>query len=213
MAEKLAQKPADKKTAAPATAPERGSTQKAKLKGKNWYPIIAPKIFGSQELGQTLAREEKELIGRRIDIGVAELTNDPSKFYIKAIFEIHNVADGKAGTRFAELDTLKDFISRMIQRRIRRVDSVNRATTKDNVDVVVKTVGISIRRINNSMKSQLRKEINKVVQEHVKNVTLDELITNIINGALQVEVRKHASKTYPLRGCEVRRMQVLRYPE
>lgn len=50
---------------------------------KQWYDIVAPKMFGEPVIGETLAVEPKHLIGRVLQVSLLEVIKDYSKFYIK----------------------------------------------------------------------------------------------------------------------------------
>ena len=52
-----------------------------KIKGKDWYTIIAPKIFQEKVLGETPGDDVKKVINRSVEVPLVLLTNDMSKYY------------------------------------------------------------------------------------------------------------------------------------
>ncbi len=185
----------------------------AKLKGKQWYDIIAPELFDSKNIGETPAKDEEDLIGRTVEVGIQDVTDRNNKYYLKAILQIDSVDGAKAKTKFVELVTLRDYISRMIQRRVRRIDSIVKVRTKDGVLLRVKTIGVSIRRINTSLKASVRKVMDDTIRDYVRKNNLNDVIMGAISDKPQVAARSAATKQYPLRGVEIRKIEVLEYPE
>ncbi|RLG34478.1 30S ribosomal protein S3ae, partial [Methanosarcinales archaeon] len=45
-----------------------------KWKAKQWYTVLAPKMFGEVKAGETVADEPSKLIGRRIEMTLGDLT-------------------------------------------------------------------------------------------------------------------------------------------
>ena len=71
-----------------------------KLKGKQWFGIIAPKYFDEKEIGKTISAVPEALIGKTVDVSAVELTNDINKYYLKLKFKITSVDGDKAFTQF-----------------------------------------------------------------------------------------------------------------
>ena len=44
-----------------------------KLKGKEWYTLVAPKLFKEKVIGETPTGDSKSLIGRKIDVLILKL--------------------------------------------------------------------------------------------------------------------------------------------
>ena len=49
---------------------------KAKVIKKEWYPILAPKIFQNTVLGETYVYEPEQMVGKGITKNLMNLTND-----------------------------------------------------------------------------------------------------------------------------------------
>ncbi len=176
---------------------------------KQWYEIVAPKMFGERVVGETLAVEPKQLVGRTLQVNLMELVNDYSKFYIKIDLQIDSVQGQKAYTKMIGHDIMTEHIYRMVQRHGRRVDIIQDLTTKDDVRVRVKTVFVLLRRVGTSMKEATRKVGKEKVEEIVKDVTFEELVQMIIRGELAGEVRRACNKVYPVASIEIRKTEVL----
>lgn len=180
-----------------------------KGRGKNWFTIIAPKIFNNMELGKTVGDNPENFIGRKISVSLMDLTNDFSKYYMKFDFRIKKIQEDKAIAEFDGSECLNDYISRMILRRIRRIDTVQDLTTKDNVKIRVKGLAIIRGRIKTSIESAVRNKIRELVKSEVENSTLDEFIEKIISDKIKNKILKEAGKIYPVRNFEIRKTEVM----
>jgi len=180
-----------------------------KSKSKEWFTIIAPKIFEERELGRTMVSDPQQLIGRRISLNLLELTNNFNKFYMKFTFRVARLEGNKAFTEFDSSECLQDYISRMVLRRVRRIDTVQDLKTKDGVAIRVKGLGIISRRVKSSIQKTIRSSMKDMIKNFVENSTFNELIESILGDELKNYILKEARRIYPVRNFEVRKTQVL----
>lgn len=180
-----------------------------KTKSKEWFTIVAPKIFDEREIGRTMVAEPENLMGRKISLSLIELTNNFEKFYMKFNFRVVKTEGNKAFTEFDSSECLQDYISRMILRRVRRIDTVQDLKTKDGVNLRVKGLAVISRRVKSSIQKNIRNNIKEMVKEFVENSTFEELIESIINDELKNTILRQSRKTYPVRNFEVRKTQVV----
>lgn len=176
---------------------------------KQWYEIIAPKLFGGKVIGETLAVEPKSLIGRMLEVSLLEVTRDYSKFYIKLRFRIDKVDGQKALTTFIGHDTMRERVYRMVQRYGRRVDVIEDITTKDGVSMRIKIVFVLLKRVGTSMKDATRKVAREKVVEIASNTNFEELINMIIKGDVAQQIKRACDKVYPIASIEVHKSEIL----
>ena len=180
-----------------------------KTKAKEWFTIIAPEIFNERELGRTMSGEPDALLGRRITISLAELTNNFNKFYMKFIFKVSRIEGNKAFTNFDGSECLRDYISRMVLRRIRRIDTVQDLTTKDGVRIRVKGLAIIPRRIKNSIQVKVRNNIKENLKKEVGAMTLGDFVRKIISDEIKIKILIEARRIYPVRNFEIRKTEII----
>jgi len=176
---------------------------------KQWYEIVAPKMFEEKVIGETPAVEPRALIGRTMQVSIVELVRDYSKFYIKLILQIDRVEGSKAYTKLVGHDVLRERVYRLVQHYGRRVDVIQDLTTKDGIKVRIKTVFVLLKRVGTSMKDATRKVAKAKIEELVPKMTFEELIRSVISGEVASDVRKAASKVYPVASIEIRKTEVL----
>lgn len=179
-----------------------------KSKVKQWFTVIAPKLFNEKELSKTMAVDANSLINRRISLSVMELTNDFSKYYMKFFFRIKKVEGDKAFTEFDGSECMRDYISRMVLRRVRRIDTVQDLVTKDGKKITVKGLVIS-RRIKSNVKKAIRVKAKEAIKSEVENSTSDEFIRKILSDELKNKILREVRRIYPVRNFEVRKTEVI----
>jgi ribosomal protein S3AE len=155
-----------------------------------------------------LSSDPKSLVGRRIVVSLVELSKDFSKFYFKINFQVDKVDGNKAMTKLVGHECMRERVYRMVQRHGRRVDVVQDITTKDGVKIRVKTVFMLIKRVGKAKKDNSRKIAKDIVEKIVKESTFDELVSDIISGDLQHEIRKECNKVYPIGSIEIRKTEI-----
>lgn len=181
-----------------------------RAKAKQWFEIIAPKVFNNMEIGKTLATEPEALIGRRLTISAIEVTNDLRKYYLKLTFRIIKVEGTKAFTEFDGSECTRDYISRMVVRRVRRIDTVQDVITKDGFKVRVKCIAVIHRKAKTSIEKTMAEKIKEMIEDIVKNSTLHEFVSKMISDEIKNKIIKEIRKIYPVRHFEIRKVEVKR---
>ncbi len=178
-----------------------------KLKGKEWFTLIAPKIFKEKTIGETPTGDPKTLIGRKIEVNLINLVEDLSKYYIKFYFKINETKDDKAYTEFSGLECMRDYISRLIRYGIARIDTVQDLTTKDNKKIRIKSIIITSKKIKKNVEKTLKNFVQDKIKKEVESSSIDELIEKVINDHIKNSVFKEGKKIYPIRAFEIRKIE------
>ena len=186
-----------------------GELVAAKLKGKQWFTILSPKLFGENEIGQTVTSTPESLVGKTININAAELTNDINKYYLKLRFKINSVNGDKASTQFSGSECLQDYISRMVLHRIRRIDTIQDLTTQDNIKIRVKGLTVIPKRAKSSIEIKIRVFVAAVIKKVVEESTLEELLQRILSNEIKSKIMKEGRAIYPIRNFEVRKTEII----
>lgn len=180
-----------------------------KLRGKKWFRLKAPDMFDGKDLGEGAAQTEEDMIGRTVEVGATDLVKSSRKYYFKVKFKVDKVSGDKARCRFIGHECSRDFITRMIRKRSKRIDDRTKVKTKDDVKVIVKTVCATIKSVGASTQTAIRKDISKNLKETASDTTLDKFIKSIFSGKIQKQLKESGDKIYPLRGIEIRKTEVI----
>ena len=182
---------------------------KKKAKTKETYTIILPKFFDEKEIGTTFASEPKLLIGREIILSALELTDNVNKYYLKFLFKINRVEGNKAFTEFHGTDCLQDYISRMVVRRVKRIDTVQDLMTKDKVKLRVKSICVLPRKAKSSVQLNVRNKIKEIIGREVESCSLDDFVKKLISDEIKNKVLIEGRKIYPIKNFEIKKVEVL----
>lgn len=180
-----------------------------KARNKEWFTIIAPEIFDNKEIGKTMISNPELLPGRRVIMSPVELTENFDKYYMKFIFRVNRIEGNKAFTEFDGSECMRDYVSRMVLRRVSRIDTIQDLTTSDGKKIRVKGLAIISRRAKNSIQIVIRSRIKEILKNEIEKMTLDDLIEDILSDDIKSSVLKEIRSIYPVRNFEIRKTEVI----
>ncbi|MEM0268288.1 MAG: 30S ribosomal protein S3ae [Candidatus Korarchaeum sp.] len=194
------------------------SSRRARRKAgaKTWYNVYAVDIFPNQWIGETLADDPENLIGRNVEVVVRDITGDFMHEKYKLWFKIFKVDGNRAYARFIREMLNKDYLRSIVQRRSSRIDVQSEELTKDGSYVRVFTLVITLTRIRSSQKHAIRKDIDNYIRSVIPNYTVEELVRSFIFGnplPITSEMQRIASKVAPVKYVELRKMVLLKPAE
>ena len=185
---------------------------KDKWKSKRWYRIIAPDMFEGAIVGETPASSPELLLGRVSEVSLQDLVGDFSKVHIKVLLKINGVRGGECISRYVGHDMTTDYVRRLTRRRRSKVDAVMDVKTKEGYVVRIKTLSITDKRVNTSIKSSLRTRQEEIVRNEAAKSTLSALVQKMLFGKLAMDMKKQCKDIYPLKRVEIRKSEVLVIP-
>lgn len=186
---------------------------KDKWRAKEWYKVIAPEMFGGQQIAETVSGDPSLLQGRVVSVALQDITGDFSKMHIKLRLRINRVAGFEAHTEFVGHDITSDYIRRLTRRKHSKMDGVFEARTKDGYVIKIKPMAITEKRIQTSQQKAIRQLMSSVVSGAAGRQTMSELVKDILSGDLAKGIFKECKPVYPIRKIEVRRTEITEAPE
>ena len=180
----------------------------ARLKKKEWYLIVAPPVLNEAPLGESLVAEPQSLIGRTIRINLMTITNDIKKQNINVQFKIDAIKERHAHTSIIGYEILPSSIRRLVRRGKSRVDDVVKITTKDGKKMRVKIFILTQSTINAALATSLRAVARQHLSSTISKMSYDMFCSNLIGHKLQNELWDRLKKIYPLRSCEIRKVEL-----
>lgn len=188
------------------TTEKKGTKIVSQWKRKRWYNIIAPKIFKEQVIGETPCENPNSLKNRTVKVSLMTLTGDPKKQSYFVTFEIQNVQGLNAYTVVKNYFMTTSSIKRTIKRQRNRIDDSFVAFTKDNVRVRIKPLFVTKTQTNNSVETKIRLTAREIITKQLKNMTYDDIVSDIISSKFTRALKNHLDKIFPLKTCEIRFM-------
>ena len=184
--------------------------QRDKWKAKRWFTIRAPRNpWSFRVIGETLAEDSEQLIGRTYDIMQNELDGDFSKMHVQVVFRITESVGGDALTEFVGHNVLKDHIRRQIRRHRGKVDDTVDVVTEDGYYVRFKPLLISRSRVKSSQKSAMRASARETILTMGASSNWIQLQKALLDGTMEAAIKESVSKVTPVRTVMIRRSQLL----
>ncbi|MEK6886259.1 MAG: hypothetical protein AABW88_00320 [Nanoarchaeota archaeon] len=176
-------------------------------KTKKWYKILSPQLLGAQQIGETIAVEDSQLIGRTINISLGAVINDMKKQSTNAIFEITKVNAGVAETQIKKLEIVPSSIRRMVRKGKERIDLSLVCATKDNVIIRIKPFVATRGKVGGSVLTKMTNLLDAVLRVEASKTNYENLIADIIHGKLQKTAKQRLNKLYPVKTSEIRSVE------
>ncbi|MFH1420475.1 MAG: 30S ribosomal protein S3ae [Candidatus Aenigmatarchaeota archaeon] len=176
---------------------------------KSWYEILSPSDFGEKVVGETLAADPKQLIGRVVKTSLGDITGNYSKFYIKLHFRIVQVDGNKCKTSLIGHNVQTDRVYRMVRRHTRKIDVVHDVDTKDGCKVRVKIILVLSRRVKMSLKTTVREKVIGPLEEKARLMGFVDFVKLLISGGFLMELKKACSAVYPVAQIEIHKSELL----
>ncbi len=184
-------------------------TKKAlKIKKKKWFPIVTTKEFNELVIGETLATDGSELMGRHIEVNLMTITNDMKKQNYYASFIVNEVKNDKAIAKAVGFYVSPSSIKRMVRRGKERVDDSGVFLTSDKVKIRVKIFLLAKTKTKGSIAAMLRKQAATYLNNYISKNPFDKILLDLISTSLQRNLRDYLRKVYPLKSCEVRAVEI-----
>jgi small subunit ribosomal protein S3Ae len=177
-------------------------------KAKNWYRVFAPENLGKTYIGDTIANDPTNVVGRVMQTTLGEIINDYAKQNVKMRFRIANVAGDAAYTEFIGHEVTRDYLRSLVKRRTSRIDSHVPITTKDGKKIVLTVTCYTLTRANDSQIHAIRHEITKQVAAMGQAADMNQLLNGIVTGEISKEVFKSVKGIFPVRRVEVIKSKV-----
>jgi len=178
-------------------------------KTKKWVDILAPAMFNSKPIGETFSSDSDSILGRIIEVQLSTIIGNYSKQHINLKFQVTDVSDSKANTKFLGHSITREYMRSLIRRKTTRIEGVGDVVTKDGVKVRVKSIALALGNAQELQEKLIRKIMHDVASRFAKDMELDRFINDVVIGKIPSVMYKEAGKIYPLKRLEVRKTEVL----
>jgi small subunit ribosomal protein S3Ae len=183
-------------------------SKRDKWKKKSFYSIVSPKIFGGRVIGETPALKKENLMGRTLYASLSDLIGDIKHFQTKVKLRIKEVDGQNAKTEYIGQEVLIDKITRIVRKWSSKIESVDDVSVK-NRKFRIKTLIITKRRVNTSLKNTIRHDASAIIGDYFKDKSSDQIITDINTEKIQRIIKNKINKLYPLRAVEIRKTEFI----
>lgn len=181
--------------------------QRTKKQKKKWFYVLASKEFKQQQIGETMAFEPENLVGRKVRVNLSNLAREMKRQNKVITFRITEVKEANALTEFYKYEIAPMQIKRLVRKERDKVDDSFIVETKDGTKVKIKPLLLTREHTQNSVKTALRQEVRKLLEKEAKSRIYPEFVLNLLSGSLQRAIKSGLKKVYPLALAEIRVMQ------
>ena len=171
---------------------------------KVWYRIVAPKLFGEMELGETYLSSPEQALGKTLKVNLKDLTGNVKDQSAYVNFKVEALDGNVLKASVIGYELTPTYVKRMVRKNTNRLDDYFVLATKDGKELVVKTLMVTQSKTQRSIQKQLRKKLQELLGEEVQKSTLEIFVSNLVTRKVQMNVKKLLHKIYPLNDVAVR---------
>jgi small subunit ribosomal protein S3Ae len=175
-----------------------------KIKKKLWYKIVSPKLFGQREIGESYLTSPSAAIGRSMEVNLKNLTNNIKDQNIYITLRISKANGNVLQTSITGYEMVQSYVKRAVRKNTNRVDDYFLLKTKGGREVIAKTLIITASKTQQSIRTGLRKEFQKVLQEEMARGNIDSFVAGLVSRKILGFARKRMQKIYPVKEASVR---------
>jgi small subunit ribosomal protein S3Ae len=184
--------------------------QRDKWKSKRWYTIRAPRDpWKFQNIGETIGESDEHVLGRVYEMTQQEFSGDFTKMHVILRFRVTDFAGQDALTTFIGHHHQTDHVRRQVRRYRGKVDDVVDVVTTDGYLLRIKPLIITQKRVQTSVKSDIRNKARDIIVTGAAKMTYSQLQTAMLSGDLEKEIETAVKSIYPVRTCVIRKSQLL----
>ncbi|MGQ9514031.1 MAG: 30S ribosomal protein S3ae [Thermoproteota archaeon] len=183
---------------------------KTKWGAKEWYIVVAPSYFGEKVLGSVPANSPEQLIGRKVEVSLYDITEDPAHYQIKILFKVVSVEGSTANTIFWGHEYTRDYLRSLVRRGSGKIDAIVDVTTANNFTLRIGVVVFTRRKASSSQKKAIRKLISEVVAKKASSLNLEQLAQELVLGKVDSEVHNVVKKIHGIRRTGVRKSRIIK---
>ena len=181
--------------------------RRGRRRRKKLVKVVSPDFFQKREIGYIPCYEPNDVLGRRLETILYNLTELPLHFYIKIKFKIVDVDGETAYTEFDGLEYFREYIRSLFQRGTSYID-VYREIKVDGTRYRLFIDIFTPKRINTSRKRAIRRTIHRYI-DGLNYETREKFLADLIYGVLDNEIVKLSRKIYPIRWAAVTKVKKL----
>ena len=185
-----------------------------KWKDKKWIIVNAPAAFGGNAINYVPISDIDNSKGRVIENTLYDIyKQDPNQHQIKVFLQIDKVTTASASTIFVGHEYAKEYLRSLVRRGSSMITFIKNFTTVDGYTFRISIVTFTQRRINTSAKHEIRLFIDKMLNEKISQLPLDQFIQEITLGGLSKELLAEAKKISFIRHLGIKKSKLISTPE
>lgn len=174
-----------------------------KWKKKKWFKIFSPAEFEKKEIGETVAEKPKQLMQRKIDVNLGDLTAQRKKRHIYISFAVNDVQGSSAFTRVTGHHLIPSYLGRLVRRHNSKMEVTRYLAMPNKDSLKVKAVAISARKLAKSQETAIRNRIRVFLESFVKDKPFSDSVQEFAMGTAAGKLFNDIKAIAPLKRVEI----------
>ncbi|MEM4295927.1 MAG: hypothetical protein QXS91_03925 [Candidatus Anstonellales archaeon] len=180
-----------------------------KGKQKTEYAIIAPALFNNKQVGELIGRKDT-VINRIIKVALNELEDikaSPLSLYTTVLLRVIELGQGTVKTEFIGHEVAQSYLRSLARKHRSVIHEVIDVNTNDGQKIRLKIVIITLRKVSEVVKKNLRKAAKAFVLKAASSKTREELIKSILLDTFAKDLGRELNKINPVSHVIVRKSE------
>ncbi len=172
-------------------------------KVKQWYGLIAPKLFNEVEVAQVPSQDPQHIINRIIELPLKDITKDLSHLYINVKLRVEEIRGKNAYTKFIGHALAREHLQALGRRNRSMLYSVFAAKSSDGVEFSVKVLIVTNGKASGSQRKALRKKLYEALTQKISKQDFAKFIQDVLYGKASSEMHATLKKIFPTKRVEI----------
>jgi len=178
-----------------------------KIKRKFAVEIMAPEFLGKISLGKSNVTDLDSVIGKTAKINLMYITQNMKNQNIRLTFKVNEINSGLAKTFVSTYEQIPYYLSRTLKAGVTLIEDSFEIKSKNSI-IKVKPFVITKFQTSVEIVRSIRAKIRELLTNEIKNKSVEDFISSVINGRIQVQLRNDLKKTFPIKSFEFRKIEV-----
>tara|TARA_Y100000310_G_scaffold317335_1_gene370109 strand:+ start:2494 stop:3087 length:594 start_codon:yes stop_codon:yes gene_type:complete len=190
------------------TAVRKTSVIRRKKK-KRWFDIVAPGEFKGKVIGETVAGEPNEIVGRALKINLMNILDDYKRQGVNIRFKVESVNDNNAICKTVGYEMLKSHSRRAVRKGADKMDDSFVVESKDGNKFRIRPMIITRHGVSDAVISEIRRRVKNYITSRLNELNTPEVFESIIYSKMQKDLRHSLMKLCPIGACEIRAVDMV----
>lgn len=177
-------------------------------KKRKWHTILASNEFNNVDIGETLTFDATTMVGRKVEVNLANLINDIKKQNVKIVFNISGITGDKLNTKFVSYNLLPSYMRRVVRRDKEKLEDSFICLSNDNIKMKVKTLMITKDRTKHTILTKLRKNSREIITQEFKKQNFQDILREVVINKFQRGLKDSLKKIYPLSILDIKALEI-----
>ncbi len=182
-------------------------------KKKNWYKLVAPKVFNDVEVGEALAVSPEEVMGRTVKSSLMSLNRSIKKQNVTVTLKVKEVKENAGVCDVHSYVMNPSGVKRLVKRRRDKVDDSFVCKTKDGKLVRVKPMILTRSNTSNPTLSAMRHAARYAFMSRILKVTYGQFVDDVLHDKIVKDVKRVVDYIYPVRMVSIRSFKLEENPK